>query len=106
MSGDNGENKKKSIPKFEEKWLYAYLHVALKVIEGLNRKISKLQGGIISDGDAQICIKKEALDSFPENNKPFFVWDNSKEHWAMMNPKHEEPKKTKLELPNRGLILP
>jgi len=95
MSGNNGEkDKKKPLPKFDEKWKDCFIHVALKIIEGLTG-----QG-------AQICIKPEALESFPDFEKPIFVWDNSKKHWAVINPKVEEQKKTKLALPNRGLIVP
>jgi hypothetical protein len=87
--------KKKPIPKFDEKWLHCYLHVALKMI------------GKLTDQEAQICIKQEALDSFPEIEKPIFVYDKSKGHWAAINPKAEtKPKNPKLALPNRGLILP
>lgn len=89
---NNGE--KKPLPKFEEKWLYCYLHVALKIIEEL------------SGQDASICIKPEALESMPEKDKPMFVWDKSKEHCMALNPKELKPEKPKISTPRRGLILP
>ncbi len=91
---DEKSNKKKPLPQFKEEYKDAFLHVALKLL-------SKLAGQ-----DAQICIKPEALDSFPDKDKPIFAWDKSKGHWAAINPREEEPKKTKLALPKRGLIVP
>lgn len=73
---NNGE--KKSPPKFNEKWKDCFIHVAIKMIEGL------------SGQDVSICIKQEALDIFPDIDKPIFVYDKGKEHWMALNPKKEE----------------
>ena len=84
-------SKKKPLPELKEEWKDCFIYVALKIIEKL------------SGQDAQICIKPEALENFPEFEKPIFVWDNSKGHWAAMNPKKEE---SKIATPRRDLILP
>lgn len=89
---NNGE--KKPLPKFDDKWLYCYLHVALKIIEKL------------SGQDASICIKPEALESMPDFEKPMFVWDNSKGHWMALNPKELKPEKTKIATPSKGIVRP
>lgn len=89
MSGNNGE--KKPLPDFKEEWKDCFIHVALKIIESL------------SGQGAQICIKPEALEDFPEQEKPLFVWDNRKGCWVALNPTKEEPT---IVTPSRGLILP
>jgi len=98
MSGNNGEKSKTTDrPKFDEQHLFCFLHVALRIIEKL------------SGQGARICIKQEALDRFPDIEKPILVWDKRKKHWAALNPMNPEPKKQKkpkLALPRKGLILP
>lgn len=95
MSGNNGEKeKRKSPPEFKEEYKDAFIYVALKMIEKL------------SGQGAQICIKQEALDSFPEKEAPIFVWDNRKEHWAVINPIVKPETKKNIVTPKRGLILP
>lgn len=91
MSGDNGE--KKPLREITEKDKDAFLYVALKLIEQLTGRA------------AMVCIKQEALDTFPDFEKPVFAWDNSKQQWMVTNPKPPKPKKT-IMTPGRGLILP
>ena len=68
-SGNNGE--KKPLPKITEKDKDAFLHVTLKIIGQLTRP------------RAVVCIKQEGLDTFPNEEKPVFAWDNSKKQWAV-----------------------
>jgi len=91
MSGDNGE--KKPLMEITEKDKDAFLHVALNLIEHLTGKA------------AFIGIKQEALNTFPDFEKPVFAWDNSKQQWMMTLPKPPKPKKT-IMTPSRDLIMP
>ena len=87
---NNGEIEKKPLPEFKEEWKDVFLHVALRIIENLSKH------------QAMIAIKTEALESFPENEKPIFAYNKSKEHWQIMNPNPEK----KIVTPKRNLILP
>jgi len=82
---------KKPLPQFREEWKECFIHVAIKIIE-------KLSGQA-----ASICIKQEALEGFPDFEKPIIVWDNSKKHWMAMNPKKEE---SKIATPSKRIIDP
>lgn len=87
---DNGEKtKKKPLPKITDINRDAFLHVALQIIENLSHK------------NAVIGIKQEALDSFPDIEKPVYAWDNSKEQWIVTLPK---PDKKKIVTPNKRIV--
>lgn len=86
---DNGEKKKKSLPKITDINRDAFLNVCLQIIEKLTHK------------QAVICIKQEALDTFPDIDKPVFAWDNSKEQWVMTLPVRDKPT---IVTPNKRII--
>ena len=88
MSGNNGEKKSTPTPMFEEEWKDAFIYVALMIISNLTHK------------QANISIKQEALETFPKVDKPLFIWNNSKKHWMVMNPK----KKEEIITPNKRII--
>ncbi len=87
---DNGKKtKKKKLPKITDINRDAFLYVALQIIENLTHK------------QAVIAIKQEALDTFPDIDKPVFAWNNSKEQWIVTLP---VPDKPKIATPNRRII--
>lgn len=56
--------------------------------------------GNITKRDPMISIKKEALDSFPEDQHPIFVWNATRQDWSVMLPKPEK----KIVTPNKRII--
>ena len=56
--------------------------------------------GSLTGREPVIGIKREALDEFPEYDRPVFVWNNSKEQWFVSLPKPEK----KILTPNKRII--
>ena len=91
QSNKNNNGEKKPLPKITDINRDAFLNVCMQIIESVTRK------------QAVICIKQEALNTFPDIDKPVFAWDNSKSQWIMTLPVPEKPK-SKLALPSDRII--
>ena len=74
-------NEKKPLPKITDINRDAFLYVLMSTIEQLTRK------------RVYIGIKQEALDAFPDCDKPVFAWNNSKEQWFISMPTSEKKPK-------------
>lgn len=79
---------KKPFPKITDDYRDAFIAVLLITL------------GNITKRDPMISIKKEALESFPDDQHPVFIWNNTKQDWSVMLP----PPKKKILTPNKRII--